>query len=55
MTGHLRGGVRIADLVLQRFARLSGDLQKRPVIPLEKYEKRRALLQLRRPVLIAIR
>jgi hypothetical protein len=46
--------VRIADLVLQRLARLSCDVKERSVIPFEKYEERRAPFQLRRPLLIAV-
>ena len=54
MAGHLRRGVRIADFVLQSLAGSSGNLQKRPVIPLQEDEKRRTPFQLCRPLFIAI-
>jgi hypothetical protein len=54
MTRHLRSGVRIADLVLQRLARLSGSLPELPVIPLQKDEEGLAPFELRRPLFIAI-
>jgi hypothetical protein len=46
--------VWIADFVLQRFTGSSGNLQERPVIPLQEDEKLRASFQLRRPLLIAM-
>jgi hypothetical protein len=54
MTRHLRCGMRIADFVLQRLAWPSDNLQKRPVIPLQKYEKRLTSLKLGRPALVAV-
>jgi len=46
--------VRIADLVLRRLARASGNLQECAMIPLQEDEKRRTPFQLRCPLFIAV-